>query len=139
LKFNYYKWVKKIKTVYLLDYLDYNRNQAIKILEEEVGYKPYGDKHCESVFTRWFQNYYLFEKFGIDKRKAHLSSEINSGQMTRSEAETILAEQPVYPHLGLEWKVKKYPKRSHDDFKTDEGLYSLLSAFIRLIPYKWRS
>lgn len=139
LKFNFYKWVKGTKTVYLLDYLAYNRNKAIKTLQDDFGYIPYGDKHCESIFTRWFQNYYLFEKFGIDKRKAHLSSEINSGQITRSEAKEILAGQPVYPHLGLEWMVKKYPKHSHYDFATDEGIYNLISKFVRLIPYKWRS
>jgi N-acetyl sugar amidotransferase len=138
LKLNYYKWIKGIKTVYLLDYLSYNRNQAIKELQDRFGYTPYGEKHCESTFTAWFQNFYLYQKWGIDKRKAHLSSEINSGQMTQSEAKEILAHQPVYPHLGLEWKIN-YPKHSHYDFKTDEWLYSAISKVVRLIPYKWRS
>lgn len=137
LKFNWYRWVKGIKTVYLLDYLDYNRNQAVKELQEKFGYIPYGEKHCESIFTRWFQNFYLYTKFGIDKRKAHLSSEINSGQITRAQAKEILAEQPVYPHLGIEWR--NYPKRSHDDFRKDEKLFNFLGFFIRLIPYSWRS
>jgi hypothetical protein len=136
-KFNWYKWIKGIKTVYLLDYLDYDRQFAIKYLQELYGYKPYGEKHCESVFTQWFQNFYLYEKWGIDKRKAHLSSEINSGQITQSEAKAILAGQPVYPQLGLEWRG--YKKHSHHDFKTDERLFNFISFFIRLIPYKWRS
>lgn len=137
-KYNWYKWVKGIKTVYLLDYLTYNRNEAIKELQERFGYIPYGEKHCESVFTQWFQNFYLYQKFGIDKRKAHLSSEINSGQMTRAEAKAILGEQPVYPQLGIEHYIK-YPKHSHYDFKTDEWLFNAISKVIRLIPYKWRS
>lgn len=137
-KFNWYKWIKRIHTVYLLDYISYNRNQAIKELQERFGYQPYGEKHCESTFTHWFQSFYLYQKWGIDKRKAHLSSEINSGQITRAEAKAILAEQPVYPHLGIEWKIPK-EKRSHYDFKTDEWLYSAISRIVRLIPYKWRS
>jgi len=137
-KLNWYKWVKGIKTVYLLDYLEYNRAGAIEQLRSKIGYLPYGEKHCESTFTHWFQNYYLYQKFGIDKRKAHLSSEINSGQITRKEAKDILAEQPVYPHLGIEWKIT-YPKHSHYDFKTDERLFNAIGKIIRLIPYSWRS
>ena len=137
-KLNFFKWWRGIRTTYLLDCLNYNRNEAIKTLQDRFGYIPYGEKHCESIFTHWYQNFYLYTKFGIDKRKAHLSSEINSGQITRAEAKEIIAQQPVYPHLGLEWKMN-YKKHSHYDFKTDEKLFNFISFFIRLIPYKWRS
>jgi len=129
LKWNYYKWVRGIKTFYLLDYLDYNRSKAIKELEEKFGWKDYGEKHCESIFTWWFQNYYLFEKFGIDKRKAHLSSLVVSGQITRDEALLELQKNPVYPKIGLEEKVKKYPRREHEEFKKDS--YDLVAKLIR--------
>lgn len=119
LKWNYYRWVKGIKMVYLLDYMEYNRNFAVKILADNYGYQEYGEKHCESVFTQWFQNFYLFEKFGIEKRKAHLSSMINSGQMTKREALEELGRDHYYQPLGLEKKVMAYPKRSHDEFKKD--------------------
>ena len=134
LKWNYYKWIKGIKTVYLLDYIEYDRDKAIKTLEEEFGYQNYGAKHEESVFTSWFQNFYLYEKFAIDKRKPHLSSMINSGQMTRDEALFFLTANPVYPELGIEKRVMEYPKKSHYDFKTDEGLFNAISKFIKL----WR-
>jgi N-acetyl sugar amidotransferase len=139
LKFNWYRWMKGIKTVYLLDFLGYNRKEAIKTLKDRFGWKDYGGKHEESVFTKWFQNFYIFTKFGIDKRKAHLSSEINSGQITRSEAKAILAERPIYPQLGIEERVMAYRKRSHNDFKKDEWLFNLIGSIIRLIPYSWRS
>lgn len=131
LKWNYYRWIKRIKTVYLLDYLDYNREKAVKLLKKEYGYEPYGEKHCESIWTWWFQNYYLFEKFGIDKRKAHLSSLINSGQMTRDQALAELQKSPVYPELGIEKKILKYPRREYTDFKTDEKLYLFISKLVR--------
>lgn len=134
LKWNYYKWIKGIKIFYLLDYLDYNRSESIKLLEKEYGFKDTGEKHCENYFTWWYQNYYLFEKFGIDKRKAHFSSLINSGQMTRKEAMDLLADRPIYPQLGLEKLIWKYPKRSHYDFKTDEWLFNMISKIVKF----WR-
>jgi hypothetical protein len=135
LKWNYYKWVKGIKTFYLLDYIDYNRADSIKLLEEEYGYKDYGAKHEENIFTQWFQNFYLFEKFGIDKRKAHLSSLVASGQMTRSQALFELTASPVYPVLGIEKKVLKYPKKEHDEFKKDEWLYNLISKIVKICRF----
>jgi aminotransferase len=123
--------IKRIKIVYLLDYLEYNREESIKLLKKEYGFDPYGEKHCESTWTWWFQNYYLFTKFGIDKRKAHLSSEIVSGQITREKALAVLAESPVYPELGIEEKVLKYPKKDYKEFKTDEKLYLFISKLVK--------
>lgn len=133
LRYNWYKWVKKIKTVYLLDYLDYHRGKSIEMLEKKFGYKPYGEKHCESVFTTWFQNFYLYEKFGIDKRKAHYSSLINSGQMTRKEAGELLKTNPVYPKIGLEQRSLAYPKRDHREFKTDENTFNRISKVVKFL------
>lgn len=133
LKWNYYRWIVGLKTVYLLDYLDYNRNEAAAVLAEKYGWQEYGAKHGESVFTAWFQNFYLFEKFGIDKRKAHLSSLVNSGQMTRAEALAELGREIVYPRLGLEQKAMRYEKRSHYDFPTDEKLYRGIAKAVKLV------
>lgn len=135
LKWNYYKWLKGIKTFYLLDhwYSSYNRAQTIKWLEEKYGWQNYGDKHEESVWTKWFQNFYLFEKHGIDKRKAHLSSLIASRQMTRDEALEELSKNPVYPALGFEEQVMKYPNRSHDEFPKDN--YDLIAKIVKLCKF----
>lgn len=135
LKWNWYRWVRGIHTVYLLDYIDYNRSEAIKTLQNKFGWSDYGAKHEESLFTSWFQNFYLYQKFGIDKRKAHLSSLINSGQITRSEALKELRQSPVYPRLGLEERVMSYPIRPYTDFRTDERLYRAISSFVKL----WKS
>lgn len=134
LKYNYYLWWKKIKIFYPLDYIEYDREKAIKELEK-VGYESYGEKHCESIFTHWFQNFYLFEKFGIDKRKAHLSSLIVSGQITREEALQEIESNPVYPKLGIESKVMKYKKRNYKEFKTDEFWYNLIRKTVKLCVF----
>lgn len=131
LKWNWYKWVRGIRTFYLLDYLDYNRKESEQMLIEKYGFKSTGEKHEESIFTRWFQNFYLFQKWGIDKRKAHYSSLIMSGQMTRSEAKEKLAYAPVFPELGIEERAMKYKKREHSEFPQDKW-YDRISKFIRL-------
>ncbi|UCJ15190.1 N-acetyl sugar amidotransferase [Pseudomonas sp. MM211] len=101
---DYYLWypfVKKMRTVRPLNYMVYDKAEALKELQQTVGYKPYPRKHGESVFTKLFQNYYLPKKFGMDKRRPHLSSLIVSGQMTRNEALESLAE-PLYDLQELE-------------------------------------
>lgn len=130
LKWNYYRWIKGIKIVYLLDCIDYNKNDAAALLAEKYGWQEYGDKHCESVFTNWFQSFWLFEKFSIDKRKAHLSSLINSGQMTRDDALDALGKPLYFPTLGLEKRAMAYVKGSHDSYKKDR--YDLIAKFMRL-------
>lgn len=94
-RYGWYETVKGIKTVKPLDYMPYFYDEAKQAITEELGWRDYGGKHYESVFTRYFQGYYLPHKFGFDKRKAHYSSLIMSGQMTRDEAIEKL-KQPTY-------------------------------------------
>jgi len=123
----YYRFVKKIRIINLLDYYEYNREESKKLLNEKFGWKDYGEKHYESTFTWWFQAYYLYTKFGYDKRKPHYSSMILSKQMTRSEAMERLLERPIYPELGIEQKVLKYPSKTYKDYPNQEWLWNLLS------------
>lgn len=110
----------------------YNRKESEQMLIEKYGFQSTGEKHEENIFTRWFQSFYLYQKFGIDKRKAHYSSLINAGQMTRKEAMELLTVNPVYPALGIEAKVMKYQKRSHEDFKVDKW-YGRISKVVRFL------
>lgn len=80
--------------VSLLNLMAYDRNSAIKELVEEVHFQPYEGKHGESRFTRFFQGYILLNRFGYDKRRAHLSSLILSGQISRNHALAILTSPP---------------------------------------------
>lgn len=75
-----------IESISLLNYIPYIKTEVKELISRELGWKDYGGKHYESIFTRFYQAYYLPRKFGIDKRKAHLSTLICSGQMTREEA-----------------------------------------------------
>lgn len=138
LKWNYLKWIKRIKVLYLLDYYDYNREEATKTLEKTYGWKSTGEKHCESYFTRWFQDVYLYRCYSIDKRRAHYSALINSGQMDRDTALEMLKKEPVYDGPDLGFKTD-YPHRDYREFRTDERLFNGISKVIRLLPIKWRS
>lgn len=78
-----------------LEWIDYNKDEAKKLLIEKLGWIDYGGKHHESMFTKFFQSIYLPEKFGFDKRKAHLSSLIVSGQINREKAILELNEEII--------------------------------------------
>lgn len=96
----YYPFIRGMTVVRPLNFMPYNKGDALKQLKETVGYKEYGRKHGESRFTKFFQNYYLPEKFNQDKRRLHLSSQILSGEITRDDA---LAElnKPLYDDVEL--------------------------------------
>lgn len=85
-RYIYYPYIYRMKVITPLDWIDYDKNKAMTLLEGEYGWEYYGGKHHESHWTKFFQAYYLPKKLGFDKRKAHLSSMIASGQMTREEA-----------------------------------------------------
>jgi len=86
LRLFYYIVIRKIKYISILNYTDYAKEQAKKLLISELSWEDYGGKHHESVYTHFYQSYLLPKKFGFDKRRAHLSSLIMAGQITREEA-----------------------------------------------------
>ena len=94
-RYLWYGYIRPITTVHILNYMPYRKVEAKRAIAEELGWRDYGGKHYESVFTRYFQGYYLPRKFGFDKRKAHLSSLILSDQLTREKAIDEL-EHPDY-------------------------------------------
>jgi hypothetical protein len=96
IKLFYLNIIRRIKIVSLLNYIDYNNENAVKILEDELGWKYYGGKHYESIYTRFYQGYILPNKFSIDKRYGHYSDLINAGQISRDEAIEKL-KSPPYP------------------------------------------
>jgi N-acetyl sugar amidotransferase len=129
-------FLRRTTWIPFLDYLDYKKDDAITVLVEQFGYKPYPYKHYESVFTRFYQGFLLPEKFGVDKRRVHLSSLIITGQLTRDEALNSLTHIP-YPNLDdlqrdkafflkkMNWSGEdldaylRRPRRSHSEWPTD--------------------
>lgn len=106
----YINIIRRVRTVSILNYVDYNKENAMKLLQSQLGWKYYGGKHHESIYTRFYQGYILPKKFGIDKRYGHLSDLIKAGQLTREKALEEI-RQPPYPesmqHQDLEYVCKK--------------------------------
>ena len=94
----------------MLNYYEYNKAEAKETIIAKLGWRDYGGKHYESVFTRFYQGFILPRKFKIDKRKAHLSNLIFSGQITKEQALEEL-KAPIYPiellETDYEFVIKK--------------------------------
>lgn len=90
-----YIYILGIRWIPFLNYIDYDKEQYKKLLAAEIDWKDYGGKHYESTWTKFFQAYILPTKFGVDKRKSHLSSMICSGKLDRDSALAELA-RPLY-------------------------------------------
>jgi len=131
-------YVRRMKIFPILNYLDYKKAEAKAFLMNEFGWRDYGGKHYESRLTKFFQSYYLPTKFGFDKRRAHLSSLIVSGQCTREQAlaelaaplydERELADDKAFIAKKLRISVQEFdgiigaPPRRHEEFASDRAL-----------------
>lgn len=144
-----------VETIYILNYLNYDKKAAKKEIIEKLNWRDYGGKHYESVFTRFYQGYILPKKFGIDKRKAHLTNLICCGQISRDQAIAEL-KLPIYDpeqlKLDYDFVLKKLdfssqkfteyintPGQSHFDFDTEPKYWernkikSALKSLVRKI------
>jgi N-acetyl sugar amidotransferase len=137
----WYQMVKKVRSHSILNWMPYDKKQVKQTIMRELDWRDYGGKHYESVFTRFYQGYILPRKFGVDKRKAHLSNLIFSGQITKDEALAELQQPPMPIELAasdLEYVTKKLglsnlqfeefmsaPSRRHQDFATERSVYEM--------------
>ncbi len=155
-----YLVIHRLRIISILDYVDYNKEEIIQLLKDELGWTPYPGKHYESIYTRFFQGYVLPAKFGYDKRKAHLSTLIMSGQITRDEALKGLKDLPLSGQMleeDMDFVLKKFdleqeefeaimalPPKSYNDYPNQELVSKIIKKtqplrFIRdigLVPKK---
>lgn len=148
----HFRIVRRIKTLYPLNAIVYNKGEARKKLEDEFDWKYYGSKHGESRFTRFIQTYYLPLKHGIDYRRATFSSEICLGQLDRNVAIELLT-RPSYDaavvieemkyitkKLGLASgeleEIVKAPARWYKDYPNDEVLLGKVYDAYRFLTGK---
>jgi N-acetyl sugar amidotransferase len=133
----------RIKWVPFLDYQEYNKFEAVEILKRDYDFKPYPFKHYESIFTRFYQGYILPEKFGVDKRRVHLSTLIIAGQISREEASKELIGIPYatmesliddkqYFLKKMNWTMNQLveyisrPEKSHLSYPSEKPLWDFL-------------
>lgn len=145
----YLPYFKKIKLIRPLDYVPYNKDEAMQLLVDKFGYQEYPQKHFESRFTRFYESYWLPEKFGYDTRKVQYSSLILTNQMTRDEALEKLSKPAYDPetiHHDFEFIANKLgisveelqsyfdgPNKTYKDYKSQESIYNLGARFMRAL------
>lgn len=135
----YLRYLKGVQVVKPLNYLPYIKQDAVKLLAETYGWKPYPQKHFESRFTKFFEGYWLPERFGFDTRRVQFSSLILTKQMAREEALEKL-KKPAYDpskiddefnyiatKLGITTKeLRGYfnlPKKFYQDYKNQQSIF----------------
>ena len=125
------------------------KSDALQLLEKEYGWKPYPQKHFESRFTRFYEGYWIYERFGYDTRRVQLSSLILTGQMKREEAVEMLKLPPYNPEtiqdefnyiatkLGISpTELRHYfemPKKYYWDYKNQQNLFRLGAKVLHLL------
>jgi hypothetical protein len=90
-----YRFFYKINQIPLFNYIKYDKMEALNLLKSESNWQDYGGKHYESIITRIYQSYILIVRFGIDKRRAHYSSEIIHGELSREDALKLISKPPI--------------------------------------------
>lgn len=145
----YLRYIKGLQVVKLLNYRPYIKENALKMLELEYDWKPYPQKHFESRFTKFYEGYWLPERFGFDTRRVQFSSMIHTGQMTREEALEKLSKRAFNPEtiedefnyiatkLGITTdELKGYftmPKKFYWDYKNSEWIFNLGAKVLKAI------
>ena len=145
----YYRFVKGIRVVKPLNHVPYFKEAAMQELVDRFGWQKYAHKHYESRFTRFYEGFWLPTKFGYDKRRAHFSSLILTGQLSRDEAleriaspaydEEAIAQDFEYIATKLGLTVQELqalldgPKRTYKDYKNDMAMIELGTSVLRLL------
>ena len=142
-------YLKNIKTFRPLNYINYNKKNAIELLSKNFDWQPYPQKHFESRFTKFYESYWLFERFGYDVRRVQFSSLILTNQMTRSDAIKILKDKPYdvenIKH-DIEFVANKLqvsvtdinnffnlPKKNYKDYRSQKNLYTIGSFIMKFL------
>ena len=145
----YLPYFRGTKLIRPLDFVSYNKEEAMQLLIDQFGWQKYPQKHFESRFTKFYESYWLPKKFGFDTRKVQYSSLILTGQMSREEALEKLS-QPAYDEeticqdfeyiatkLGISVEeLQGYmdaPNKSYKDYKSQESIYQIGAKFMRAL------
>ena len=143
------KYFKRINVFKPLNFIDYNKNEAIKELESEYSWTSYPQKHFESRFTRFFEGYWLPKRFQYDVRRVQFSSLILSNQMERSVALKLLERSPLteeveqneFHYIANKLQIDKdmlltyfnIPKKYYWDYKNSKKFFDVGEKVLKLI------
>jgi N-acetyl sugar amidotransferase len=137
----YLKYLKGVNVVKPLNFMPFYKEEAIATLEKEYGWKSYPQKHFESRFTKFYEGYWLPERFGYDTRKVQFSSLILTGQLSRDEAMERLS-RPAYDPATIDEEFDyiatklgitsddlrgymQMPKKYYWDYRNQQNIFRL--------------
>lgn len=143
----FYRFALGVRVVKPLNNMPYRKEEAMQMLVDSYGWQRYAHKHYESRFTRFYEGYWLPTKFGYDKRRAHFSSLILTGQLTRDDALHKIAQAPydaaqiaedfeyIATKLGLTQDELRAmhdgPKKTYQDYKNNMWFIDLGTRVLR--------
>lgn len=150
----YLKILKGVKLYYPLNYIDYNKKKATEILINKFDWQEYPQKHHESKFTAFFENYWSLKRFGHDRRKLSFSALILSGQMSREDALKKLSVDPI-DNLELKKEISficnkldishselfeyfNLEKKNFHDYKSNYYLINFFTKILNLLNIEKR-
>lgn len=150
----FYQSILRMKIFHPLNYVPFVKNDVEKLLQNEFDWQPFKHKHHESRFTRFFEDFWLPRKFGFDKRRAHFSSLILTGQITRDEAleriskpeltEQLLLNEKRYIAEKLDFSDEEFetlftgPNKTFRDYKSNRRLIGFGIVFMRFFGLEKR-
>ena len=95
----YHQKILGMKVHHPLNLVPFIKKDAEDELERRFGWQRFQHKHHESRFTRFYEDYWLPRSFGYHKRRAHFSSLIQTGQMSREAALERIAKPEMDEHF----------------------------------------
>ena len=144
----YLRYIKGIRVVYPLNFIPYRQAEAMQLLADKFGWQSYPQKHFESRFTKFYEGFWLFKKFGYDTRRVQYSSLILTDQMTRNEALGKLSRPPydedtiahdfeyVATKLGISvGELQGYMdglNKTYKDYKSQQNIYMVGAKLMNL-------
>lgn len=145
----YLRYLKGVQVVKPLNYMPYIKSDALRLLAERYGWKPYPQKHFESRFTKFYEGYWLPERFGFDTRRVQYSSLILTKQMTREQALEKLKKPAYNPDtiddefnyiatkLGItSEELRGYfnaPKKFYQDYKNQQTMFKAGAKALKML------
>lgn len=150
----YYQKILGMKIHHPLNLVPFVKKDAEDELGRLFGWQRFQHKHHESRFTRFYEDYWLPRKFGFQKRRAHFSSLIMTGQMTREAAleriskpemdEHFLEQEFEYVAHKLDLTVVELqqifdsPNKTYRDYKNKRWLIGLGANVMRWLGLEKR-
>lgn len=150
----YYQKILGMKVHLPLNLVPFVKKDAEDELERRFGWQRFQHKHHESRFTRFYEDYWLPRRFGYDKRRAHFSSLIMTGQMSREAAleriskpemdEHFLRQEFEYVAHKLDLTVDELqqifdsPKKTYRDYRNKRWMIWLGADVVRWLGMEKR-